>query len=37
LQAFQNKIRAQLAAADPTLAEALCGAAGEILRAMASP
>jgi hypothetical protein len=37
LQAFQQKIRAQLATADPTLAETLSGAAGEILRAMASP
>jgi len=37
LQAFQNKIRAQLAEADTTLAEALSEAAGEILRAMASP
>jgi hypothetical protein len=37
LQAFQHKIRAQLAAEDAALTETLSGAAGEILRAMASP
>ena len=37
LQAFQHKIRAQLDPTDPILAEALSGAAGEILRAMESP
>ena len=37
LQAFQNKVRAQLSATDPILAEALFLAAAEILRAMGIP